>query len=163
MTSFAVCLVVVVIAWLIVLSGISGFFNTIYEGIVEIIKNINLSDVLMIFELIILLIIGIFVSPLTYYACMSIGQLAKKNRILLSVGAYYALNIITQIIITAISVFIMILGMSGLLDWVGNFILHYPLLSIHIMLWIGIIIEVGIGAVFYYITYYIMTKKLNLE
>ena len=51
-----------------------------------------------------------------YYACISIGQTAKKNRILLAIGVYYIYTIIVQVISTVFSVVFSLLSVSGVLD-----------------------------------------------
>ena len=151
----------------IVLSG-NSYRTVIGEALRWIIRE--LSDSLGAFNMIfyILEIILIFFAllasnVLSYYACMTVGQMAKKNRILLAVGCYFGLNAVTQVLSTVFSIIFLLLSSSGALDAVGRLILKYPVLSSHSIL-VGIaLICAAIAVGWFFLIKWIMTKKLNLE
>lgn len=170
--AYIVCLLVniftILIAWLIALSGYKEVFQQIGYFLNEIIKNINIGHtILFIIEIIILFVVEAIVTPLLYYSCISIGQTAKKNRILLSIGVYYLYSVIIQIIGTFFTIILTILGGLGALDGIAvllnNVIENHPIGFTHILLWIIIIISIGIGSIFYMINIHIMNKRLNIE
>ena len=100
---------------------------------------------------------------LIIYACITIGQTAKKNRILFSVGAYFVYYIITQVILTFLMVLITILGSFGALNWIGDFLISYPYLFFHILFIVLIVITCGMIVLSYYIIHKIINTRLNLE
>lgn len=114
-------------------------------------------------EVCVLMLVALFASALLYNSCLCIGQLAKKNRILLAVGAYFIYYIITQIFST---IFIMVftgLEMAQMLESYYVFIAQHPYVSIHIGLCAMILLDAALAFVFWLICRFILKKKLNLE
>lgn len=116
-----------------------------------------------IIELSVLFLIGICVNILLFYACMCIGQLAKRNRVLLALGVYFGYYYVTEIIVTVGMILMTVLEDTPLFDrlakWVGLNLFE----SIHIAFIVGIVINLILGAVYYLVAHKIMKKKLNLE
>lgn len=114
-------------------------------------------------EIVVMLIVAAASSYLLFYACMCIGQLAKRSRVLLALGVYFGYYYITQIIVTVGIIMMTVIEDSkfvkDLLDWIGI----HPFETIHIAL-IGTILWTAVlGGVYYLIAHSIMKKKLNLE
>ncbi len=159
-----VSLLVVIISWFIALAPHLHFLPQLFKELIELLKLINAGDVILFtFETIIMLIIGVFSTPLLYYACISIGQLAKKNRILLAIGAYYIYTVIVQALSTIASAIFTLFGTMGAFENIAIFITEHPSVSIHGFMWITIIFSAAVSFVFYLITKKIMDNKLNLE
>ncbi len=162
----AVCLLTVIAAGAIALSG---------EGLVEFLSSlaVAMSDLFHAFgaansvgyiiELILLIVISAASGMLLYYACITVGQTAQKNRILKAVGAYFIYYVATQVISTVITIIITVLGMANALDGIAEWLLTNLTISIHIYLLISIVISAVMAAAFWLVTQTIMTKKLNLE
>ncbi len=162
----AVCLLAVIAAGAIALSG---------EGLVEFLGYfvVAMTDLFSAFgaanfvgyiiELILLIIISAASGMLLYYACITVGQTAKKNRILMAVGAYFIYYVATQVISTVFTVIITVLGMANVLDGIAEWLLTNFTISIHIYFLISIVISAVMAAAFWLVTQTIMTKKLNLE
>ena len=92
-------------------------------------------------------VVGMVSNLLLYYACLSIGQLFKKNRIAGAIGIYFAYNLALQILST--------IALAILADYIGD-VLEFILQRNYILS--------GIMAVaFFFITRHIITNKLNLE
>ena len=158
---------VVFLAWMIAFANFE-IVNNIFVGLETLLSLIDVSSNLIhiifyFIEFIIILIISIVCKPLIYYSCISIGQLAKKNRILLAIGVYYLYGVIVNIFGTILTMLFSIVGLSGGFDWIIPLFEAHPLAFIHIVLWIVIVVFLGVTAFMYYINVYIMTKKLNLE
>ena len=166
-----ICLIitslVVIVSWLIVVNGITDLseeFKFIGSLITTAFTGENAVHAIFItLELIILFVIATFASPLTYYSCISIGQLAKKNRIILAIVTYYLYTVISQVLLTVITMILSILGSAGLFSNIPQYIIENPFATIHIVIIAIILITIGISALFYFITIRIMNKKLNLE
>lgn len=111
-------------------------------------------------EAIFLFIAAVATQHVLTYMCISIGQTAKKHKILPAVGLYFAVYVAKQILGTT---FISI-GVSGdLFDRIAEFISKNPRESVHLFLLISLAIELVLGTVYFIITRLMMKKKLNLE
>lgn len=161
-----VCVLTVIAAVSIALSGelfgemitvLSYFINKIFLAC----GTVNLIG--FIIEIILLAIISAASTLLLYYACITVGQTAKKNRIFAAVGAYFVYYVATQIISTVFTIIFMILGMTGALDSVMVWFESNVVAGVHIVLCSVIVISAVITAVFWIVTQTIMSKKLNLE
>ena len=114
-------------------------------------------------EFCVLMLVAVFATILLYNACLCIGQLAKKNRILLAVGAYFIYYFITQVFGTIFVIVFTILESTNALAKIYSFILGHVWLSGHLGFAIAIVLYVLLGFVFWLICRYILRKKLNLE
>lgn len=117
-----------------------------------------------ILEFILFLIVTYATGVLLYYACISIGQLSKKNRILAAVGVYFAYYFICQIIETVIVIMIYLVNdWSWLLNWLEGFVENNPYLFIHLLILVATLFSAVLGIVYFAVTHGIVRKKLNLE
>ena len=152
---------------LIVLSGnsyrvvVGELFGYIIRELVQSLGVFN--TIFYILEFVLIVFTSLAASVLSYYACMTVGQMAKKNRILLAVGCYFGLNAVTQVLGTVFSIILLILSEAGVLDAIGRFMIKYPVLSSHSIL-VGIaLICAAIAVGWFFLIKWLMTKKLNLE
>lgn len=128
---------------------------------------IGLHIVFYIIEFIAIIILSTAGSLLIFYACIAIGQTAKKNRILLSVAVYFGYMMLSEMIGTFISIIMSIFATSELFitmfEKIGEFINNHPFEFVHIIMIISIVSSILVAAVCYFITHRIITRKLNLE
>ena len=162
----AVCILTIVLSVSIAISGqlFADVFRLIgswIDGLFVIYGTANAIGFAI--EAIILCVISPIMNMLLYYACITVGQMAKKNRILMSFGAYFVYYVATQIVATAFSMVVTILGMAGALDGITAWITNNANSAIHVFLCIAIVVYAAMATVFYLVTHRIMTKKLNLE
>ena len=160
------CVVVVVIGALIAFAD-RGFWQNLGDFFLNVGELYQLCGVfhgiVYTVELLLILLFASLSSTLLYYACITVGQTAKKNRILMAVAAYFVYYIITQIIGTVLTLFVTIVSMSDALMQVFSWMLNYPRLAAHMGFFVATLISAAIAVLFWFITEYIMTKKLNLE
>lgn len=98
------------------------------------------------------------------YAAFSIGQLAQKHRIALSVGAWIGIGVVFLILMS-------ILGnlsfSSAFSDWLESIlegmVNDSPLNAIQVGMWILILVEAVQIAIFHVVSEQILRRKLNLE
>lgn len=107
--------------------------------------------------MIIVTIISTASGLLMIYASISLGQLFSKHKIISSVGCYVLFHIITQVI-----------GMIAMMPYYSRLMNPYSDYSSMdgylYYVWISTaVIALITGVIYYVITEYIMTKKLNLE
>lgn len=139
-------------------------FLDLFRSIMPGLAGLGVINIIFyVIEIIILVLLATFSAPLLYYTCISIGQLGKKNRILLAVLVYYGFTVASQVLFSLLTVFSLVLGVNGLFDGIGQFFTNNPIAAIHIILIVLIILQAGLGTLFYFVNYKIMTHKLNLE
>ncbi len=111
----------------------------------------------------ILFLLSSIYSTLLFYACIAIGQTAKKNRVLAAVGCYFGYNLALQIISTVFSISFNLLILSINMDNITEFIEKNPHLTAHTVFIFNIIFMLLINVIFYFIIHRIISRKLNLE
>ena len=116
-----------------------------------------------IIELAVLFFITICTGYMLFYACMCIGQLAKRSRVLLALGVYFGYYYLTQIIATVIMIVFSVVSDKPFFYNILQWIEMHPTQFIHIALTGALVVEVILGGVYYLIAHTIMKKKLNLE
>ena len=96
---------------------------------------------------------------LKFYACISLGQRAKKNRILAAFGIYFGYYFVCQIFGT-----VLLIGMTSF-EWEGvvKFAVNNPNGIIHIVLLLIVAFYCVMSALYFAVSRYIMQKRLNLE
>lgn len=125
-------------------------------------KSLGGHGAFYIVEAIILLLCASVAKYLLFYACISVGQLANKNRVLLAFGVffgyYFAMQILgTIFIIVADSCF------DALTDEISCFASNHPFAFVHCMMWILIASEIVAALIYYFVSRYIIKRRLNLE
>ncbi|MBE6598176.1 MAG: hypothetical protein E7638_01900 [Ruminococcaceae bacterium] len=162
----AVCFLTVVAAGCIAISGekLVEVFDRIKDGVGELFAEAGVANSIgFIIEGSLLVILSLVSNMLLYYACITIGQTAKKNRILKAFGAYFIYYIATQSIVTGFMIVYVVLGMTHSLDGVLAWAEANSTLASHLRLSGRIVLNAVMGSVFWFVTQTIMTKKLNLE
>ncbi len=119
--------------------------------------------VFFIIELIALLLISVSYEYLLWYACISLGQRSRKNRVFMAVVWYFVYYMITQVVSTVFVIIMMILETTGAIDNAMEWVFEHMLASVHIGFIGGAVIMAAIALVFYFISKNTMKNKLNLE
>ncbi len=162
----AACILTVIAAGSIALSG--KLFGEVFILIVVLIEKLFLAcgtanAIGFMIEIFLLFALSTVSGFLLYYACITVGQTAKKNRVLSAVGAYFIYYIATQVVSTAFTVIFTVLAAAGALDGVAIWFVSNLIAGIHIVLCATIVISAAVTAAFWLVTQTIMSKKLNLE
>ena len=112
-------------------------------------------------EFVLLALVSLAVSYLFYYLCITLGQRAKKNRILAAFGVFFAFYIALQIL-TTIFVIVVSVDSTWLESLMDSIVRHAPG-SFHLMLCGGIVVGAAIGVAEYLIVRNQIARHLNLE
>ncbi len=100
---------------------------------------------------------------LLYNACISVGQLARKNRILLAFGVYFGYYVVIQIVETVLMVTLALLeDQLPWDDWVMAMMEH-PCLTGHLAMGVLIVFAAVFAGIYFMISHTIIRKRLNLE
>ncbi len=161
-----ICLLTVIAAGAIALSGeaLTDFFNFMSQLVDGARLTLGAANLIgFVAEVLLLLLLSAISTTLLYYACITVGQTAKKNRILLAIGAYFIYYMATQTISTVLTIVVTVFGTSGVLDTLFDWLTNNLVSAIHIYLCAAIVLYAILSAVFWLVTKIIMTKKLNLE
>lgn len=100
---------------------------------------------------------------LLWYACLSIGQRAKKNRALAGVGVYFAYYFIRQIFGTFLVILFTVFAQTELFRSIGYYLDRHPVFTIHTFLIGFTVIYVLFSLLYFAIANRMLSKKLNLE
>ena len=135
-------------------------FQKVLSEFIPVFNSLGAGGYVIILEGIVLLILSTLSCAVTIYAAITIGNMSSKHRLLAGLGAYLGFGVIEQIITSII--------VSGF----GN---RWELYFDHItsaaeasgpvqivMLWM-IIYTLIFGAVYYFLTNWMLKRKLNLE
>lgn len=114
-------------------------------------------------ELIVLLSLTYVAELLLYNACISVGQLARKNRILTAVGVYFGYYVVTQILETVlVVVFELIQDRLPIERWLEAMSKHLYL-TIHLSMCGLIVLTALFAGLYFLVSHGIIRKRLNLE
>ena len=154
---FVLSFVVFIFYIVILLSG-HDFFREIFYFFDEYTQIFEESFGTIVLFIVMALVSGIF-SILMYYLSMAGGQLIGKYRIVGAIGIYFALSFIIQILSTCI--------MLGI-DVPNNFFISTPSYQFFLQFFNKILVtytvmELILSAIFFVLTNYILSKRLNLE
>lgn len=164
----AVCIVtastLVAMLSILILAGSNGLaaIPEMFRGI-GMIWDTDPKYILFIFEGLLIIVLYLLKSIYQIYAALSIGQLAGKHRILLSLAAYIGISII----ITAVfSILFILTDEIGLMSWLGSFMLvtsddifHFGQMTM-LILFLGGAVQL---AAFHVVSERILSKSLNLQ
>ena len=172
MSKTFVCIIWRIISALVVLTGFLVLMSSAFSEdfrLMDIIKEINkaIFDMGMIKGMIflIILILGMLgkaiFTTFTGYTCISIGQLASKNKVLAAIGVYFGMRVVMQMITTFGSQYLAIIGMMAPDMWFEMFENNEN--AMILFFGIAVAVEYLICGAMYMITHSVMQKRLNLE
>lgn len=121
--------------------------------------------VFYVIEAILAVIASVLCGIMKYNACLSIGQLARRRKVLLSFGVFAGLFVLRQLIATIILAIIMPLMLfnDNIFEQIFAWFAGHLAVGMHMLICSYIAIFVIGFVLFYLATYLPMKKKLNLE
>ena len=141
--------------------------NEVFKAVAYLFKDYldraNGHGIFYILEFLICAVMAVISSLLLFYGCITVGQLAKKNRVAAAFGAYFAYYLFTQLLGTIFVLIFPHVYDKLPLEAIEQFAFKHPFAIIHIVI-IGLIIYFTVlSAIYYFITQRITKRKLNLE
>lgn len=162
-----IALITAVLAFCIAASGnfLVEFINLLEYAFSSIFKDYNkVHLVLYAVEILICLVISSFQRFLLFYSFITIGQMAKRHKLLLAFGIYGIYTFLSGAVSTIFNIIANVVFLSpNLFGDLMDFLEKYPYLSAHISLLFTIVVSLVLGTVYYAISNIIIRKKLNLE
>lgn len=162
-----VCTVMIILTFAIFFLGIVSmmeFSQTIQSAYAVFLTETGMNLNLFIAELALLFLADTICSILMIYVAIAIGQLFSQHRIVAAFGAYIVITIAIQIIM---SIFMTLLAIGNLENLFinGSELINgsEAMTSVNWFVNGTTVISVVLAIAFYYVTQYIMKKRLNLE
>lgn len=138
-----------------ILAGLSQISDVVIQ------KAGTVNFAFYIVELVLALVAVFFFQFSLFYACISIGQQMKKHRVLGALLSYAAWYVFTQILGVIVTVLLMIF--EDQLDAFLDVIALNPVPWLHGILVVLIVFQAALALVFFLVSRFMLTKKLNLE
>ena len=138
----------------IVFSEFGNMMSQIFSG--------GIGFISIMIEGILLVLVGCASEVLSIYLCMAIGQLSDKHKGLCAVGAYIGISIIVGNVVFAI------IAGAGSTPFVLNLVERFlmpmdPIQAMNVTLIAMLLFCLIEATVYFLVTKYLLTKKLNLE
>lgn len=114
---------------------------------------------LFVFEFILLVIAAYLYQMLLFYGCITVGQMFHKNRVLAAVGVYFGYYMVTQAIGTVLVI------VSQFLPWedLSLIFLDAPIGCLHSLLIGYTLLNLLVATALFFVSRFIVHRKLNLE
>lgn len=139
----------------ITINSIRDIFSNIIPALKDIFNYYGGTPFLLIIEFFIVGLVKLITSITMVYASISLGHLFSKAKILMSFAAFIVLITISNII-NSITIYIFSSNNISMFNELSSEMFSWVLL-------ISIILELVYFSIYFFITNYILTKKLNLE
>lgn len=138
----------------------SGFIQYLYDFVGKFFEYYGMTSILLILEALLLIVISLAQNVLIIYASIAVGHLSNRYRVLTSLGAFIAINTVSQIILTIVS---FIGSRFPIPEFAakGLMIAADPLVQFAV--WFLIIITGLLSAGYFVLANYILSRHLNLE
>lgn len=137
-------------------------FSEFCRGVAELYSLYGLHAHLIVFEILVLCILGFLTSVLQIYASISVGNLAGRHKLLAGFGAYIGFGVVMQILS---SILVNAFG-ETIAAYFRSFSYssaYYPPAPVEIAL-LGIFLYTAVFfTAFYFLTNWMLSRKLNLE
>jgi len=140
-----------------ILAGNQLELKRILSDLLTVLSRMNIDEYSFALEVIVLLIIEVAIGILMVYASLSIGQVFNKNKTLISFGIFIGIFTLIQIFVSVVVKAFNFFNLEETLMQTGD------IKEIQIITLIAILINALIAAALFYVTNYMLTKKLNLE
>ena len=139
------------------------FFSTeLWNRITSDISNINF--VFWALELLLFAIVSCFAGCMKVYAAMSMGHLVHKSRMIASVGFFIAFDFAEKMLMLIVSYIIAFVCNLGIGKWILEFLSKgNGIVGVHAAFLGTILCSLIITIIYFFLSKFILDKKLNLE
>ncbi len=152
---------ILTIVSVIILAGNKEMFTefpqVFKEAMSEIFAEFNIHGYDFIFRVALLMLLALIVGTLMIYASIAIGQLISKHKLLGAFGAFLLLNTASQIIVTSA------ISIAAVIKPDSFFATVTPKDMLNLVFSGGLVLNLIFAAIYFIITNYILSHKLNLE
>lgn len=129
-------------------------FQEMLRGFQDLLLNLDIDSFSLLALLALVFVASAASKILQFYAAIMLGQLFRSHRAIISIGFYIAMSVVIQIIGTLVLIPILFFNIFSM-D-MSNYSMHFFLLVIAL-------VSSAIAGGFYFMTYLIMKKRLNVR
>lgn len=131
------------------------FWNVMKEAFSELQKEMGVQTIHLILVVVLVMLLGPFYSMMMLFGAITIGQMSKKHKILMSILSYIGVSAVAGLIsFIAQIVIMMCYRVTGNEISTGYMLAEYD---------VALFQAVIMGAALYFISHYIISRKLNLD
>jgi hypothetical protein len=159
-TMLVVTLAIIIMIWQS--ANLADALRYVWENISYYTDMYGLNLISIIITWAVVCLINIASNILLLYLAMAIGQLANEHKFLASFGAYIAMQFAIATIVAilgTIASFLPPSTLQGISEWIESL---STAASIQIVTLTTAIISIAVGAVYYFLTHWLLKRKLNL-
>lgn len=130
--------------------------------VVQALNKVGASGYVILLELLIAIVVTSLSGILSIYAAIAIGSQSSKHKLLVAFGAYLIFGVVEQIVV---SVFVSAFG-NSMESYFRTFFggpVEQAMGGVQLILLLVMIYFLVFGAIFYFLTNWMLQKKLNLE
>jgi len=134
-----------------------------FRDLVEMLPKLDMDAMNILFfalEMLLFILVGAASSCMQFYAALSAGHSFPNHKMLLSVAFYFGMQFALQLLGGALA---MIVGSSGIIPPLSHIMPNSPYAATHLLMLFMLLAAAAYGAIFYFVTTYFLTKRLNLE
>lgn len=126
-------------------------------------REFDYHTILYIVEFIIALFVALCATYMLYYACIALGQRAKKNRVAAAVGVFFIYYLIMQVLATVFIIIVSVFYEQLHIEQILEYLETHPIFTVHLALCGTIVVDSLLWLLYYAITKSTIKNKLNLE
>ena len=119
--------------------------------------NFNVAGQIIMYSA--MLLFGSFTSIISLYGAVTLGQLFAKHRVMMSIVSYFAISMVTQTVTSLVTMPFTIASTRRMFEHPGA-AASMPTVPTSL---IGLAVSIGVAVMLYFVSNYIITRKLNLE
>lgn len=120
--------------------------------------------ILCMIEVVLTVSVVVCTKSLLYYTCISLGQLARKNRVLMAFGVYFIYYVISQILgVIFIMIVALVANYTNVTQWLQSLVDSSIYAPVHLFAGAFIVVELIGAAIYFLVTRTVMNRRLNLE
>ncbi|MGX8711374.1 hypothetical protein ACRQU7_11625 [Caproiciproducens sp. R1] len=133
-----------------------------FAACMDILNKVGPGAYMILLESLLLVVAGVLCQVLTIYASITVGNMSSKHKILLSIGAYLGFGVIEQIVTS-----ILLTSFGGnftrYFSWLNTAANSDQVLAAQYLLLVLLVYMLVFGVAYYFLTNWMLKKKLNLE
>lgn len=161
MLTITVTILLSIVSVVILFTGVTGFVDSLRDTLHEMSYAFNTLSYIL---LPLLCICSVGVSILQIYLACTLGHLFRKHRVLFSVLCYYGISVALETIFVNSMILLNSFGTSSVLYSVGSWLSGLSMQQgVALMLGCTLAVNVVLGCIFFFVSEWILRKRLNLE
>ncbi|NLJ30597.1 MAG: hypothetical protein GX424_03160 [Clostridiales bacterium] len=133
-----------------------------FEDIGSTLNQLGPGAYLIILECILFVAVALLASITNIYAAITVGNLSSKHKLLAGLGAYFGFGMVQQIVVSILMT-VFFSGFDNYMEYLTTAGAWEQMRAVQLGLLVMLLYTAVFGAIFYFLTEWLLRKKLNLE